>query len=157
METSTASMRPFPTRSTARIGVAGLSALVTLAGLAGCPDATPGIGTGGMSTTTSSTGASAGSTTSSSSSASSSSSGTGPTTCKPLGFAAPVTYAVGMLPDPGVAGDINGDGKPDLVVPNDGDDTVSVLINQGDGTFHKAVPYPVGGAADLRPARGSER
>ena len=31
--------------------------------------------------------------------------------------------------------DVNGDGKPDLVVANDGSNTVSVLLGNGDGTF----------------------
>ena len=32
-------------------------------------------------------------------------------------------------------GDVNGDGKPDLVVANDSSNTVSVLLGNGDGTF----------------------
>ena len=31
--------------------------------------------------------------------------------------------------------DVNGDGKPDLVVANYGSNTVSVLLGNGDGTF----------------------
>lgn len=40
--------------------------------------------------------------------------------------------------------DINGDGKPDLVTANGRDGTVSVLINNGDGTFAVPVTYPAG-------------
>ena len=44
---------------------------------------------------------------------------------------------------------------PDLVTANYGEDSVSVLLNQGDGTFQAAMTYPVGNrplsliAADL--------
>ena len=53
------------------------------------------------------------------------------------------------------AADLNGDGKPDLAVANSGGDTVSVLLNNGDGTFAAKVDYPTGtrplsvAAADL--------
>jgi len=41
------------------------------------------------------------------------------------------------------AGDLNGDGKPDLVVVDSGS-PVSVLLGKGDGTFHTPVTYPAG-------------
>jgi hypothetical protein len=44
-------------------------------------------------------------------------------------FAAQQTFAVGMSPEAVAVGDINGDGKPDLIVVNSGSNTVSVLLN----------------------------
>src|SRR2546422_859037 len=41
-------------------------------------------------------------------------------------------------------GDFNGDGKPDLVITNYGDNSVSVLLGNGDGTFQAARTFPVG-------------
>ena len=38
-------------------------------------------------------------------------------------------------------GDVNGDGKPDLLVANSESDTVGVLLGNGDGTFQAAVTY----------------
>ncbi len=66
-------------------------------------------------------------------------------------FAPPVTYAVGMTAagydqDGIVAGDFNGDGHLDLAVANSGDNTVSVLMGNGDGTFQPQVTYRVGQA-----------
>jgi hypothetical protein len=40
--------------------------------------------------------------------------------------------------------DLNGDGWTDVVTPNFWADDVSVLLNNGDGTFADAVNYPVG-------------
>jgi len=37
--------------------------------------------------------------------------------------------------------DVNGDGKPDLVVSNSGGGSITVLINQGDGTFGDRIDY----------------
>jgi hypothetical protein len=44
-------------------------------------------------------------------------------------FAANVDFTTGSVPDCVAIGDINGDGKPDLVVVNSGSNTVSVLLN----------------------------
>ncbi len=47
-----------------------------------------------------------------------------------------------------VAGDFNGDGRTDLAVANSYDNTVSVLLGNGDGTFQPQVPYAVGSAPE---------
>jgi len=70
-------------------------------------------------------------------------------------------YPVGINPWTVLAADFNGDGKRDLVVfcagvyASDGTltakGTVSVLINNGDGTFKAAVSYAAGGS----PAQGT--
>ena len=45
----------------------------------------------------------------------------------------------GVAPDTIVAGDFNGDGRTDLAVANYGDNDVSVLLGNGDGTFQPQV------------------
>ena len=49
----------------------------------------------------------------------------------------------GQLASSLAVGDVNGDGKPDLLVTNT--DRVGVLLGHGDGTFQTAVAYPSGG------------
>jgi hypothetical protein len=44
-------------------------------------------------------------------------------------FAIRQTFATGNAPGSVAAADLNGDGEPDLIVPNELDDTVSVLLN----------------------------
>jgi len=46
-----------------------------------------------------------------------------------------VDYAVGLGPTSVAAGDVNGDGLPDLVSANRGDDSVTVLLSDGNGQF----------------------
>ena len=48
-------------------------------------------------------------------------------------FGAPMAYAVGAIPASVAAGDFNRDGRPDVAVANNGDDTASVLVNLGNG------------------------
>jgi hypothetical protein len=55
-----------------------------------------------------------------------------------------VNYAARSNPYAVYAADLNGDGEPDLAVANEGSRDVSVLINNGDGTFAAAVNYEVG-------------
>src|SRR5205814_1914064 len=70
-------------------------------------------------------------------------------------FAAKVDYPTGSNPVSVAAADLNGDGKPDLAVANLGGNTVSVLLNNGNGTFAARVDYTTGStpwsvaAADL--------
>src|SRR6202034_3238440 len=56
-------------------------------------------------------------------------------------------------------GDVNGDGKPDLVIANECNTdcsagTVSILLNNGDGTFQTGNTYPSGGQYTLWAATG---
>ena len=55
---------------------------------------------------------------------------------------------VGLQPEAIVAGDFNNDGKLDLAIANYGDNTVTLLLGNGDGTFTPASgsPYGVGKA-----------
>jgi len=65
----------------------------------------------------------------------------------PSSFAAAVNYGAGSLPTFVAIGDLNGDGKLDLVVANSGGslgNDVSVLLGNGDGTFQPRVNYAVG-------------
>jgi len=43
--------------------------------------------------------------------------------------------------------DINGDGKPDVLVANTGSSSVGVLLGNGDGTFQASVTYSSGGTS----------
>jgi hypothetical protein len=51
---------------------------------------------------------------------------------------------VGNDPDAVVAGDFTGNGTLDVAVANANDNTVSILLGNGDGTFQSAVNYPAG-------------
>ena len=64
-------------------------------------------------------------------------------------FNGPRDYPV-LTPDSVVIGDFNGDGLPDIATAN-GNNSVSVLLQNSDGTFQAAVNYPVGnGPASLQ-------
>ena len=63
------------------------------------------------------------------------------------GFDAAVNYPTGTEPYGTAVGDFNGDGKPDLVVANEGSNNVSVLLGNGDGSFKTAANF----ATDLGP------
>jgi Flp pilus assembly secretin CpaC len=53
-------------------------------------------------------------------------------------------FAVGKLPVAVATGDVNTDSHPDLAVVNQADNTVSVLLGNGDGTFTAAQNSPLG-------------
>src|SRR5215469_2726154 len=67
----------------------------------------------------------------------------------------------GYVAESVVVGDVNADGKPDLLVANQcassvncGNGTVGVLLGNGDGTFQPAVAYDSGGSTTLSLAVG---
>ena len=65
-----------------------------------------------------------------------------PTGTAALSYLPKVNYTVGSTPAEDRVADLNGDGKPDLVVENSAVNTVSVLIGNGDGTLKAAATTP---------------
>jgi tetratricopeptide (TPR) repeat protein len=55
--------------------------------------------------------------------------------------------SVGKTPVALAAGDLNGDGVPDLAVVNQADNSISILLSNGDGTFSAASGSPLATAA----------
>lgn len=58
-------------------------------------------------------------------------------------------FPVGSKPEAIAAGDFNGDGYSDLAVANEGDNTVSILLNNGSGSFTtgQVIDVPAGPVA----------
>lgn len=67
-----------------------------------------------------------------------------PTTLELAMVSAAGSPATGAGTQGSAVGDFNQDGVPDLAVTNTADNTVSVLLGNGDGTFQTQVAYPVG-------------
>src|ERR1700733_13631777 len=66
-----------------------------------------------------------------------------------LSFLPAVTYSSGgSSPNYVAVADVNGDGKPDLLVANEGSSTVSVLLGNGDGTFQTQHLFATGNAPE---------
>ena len=61
-------------------------------------------------------------------------------------FAARKSYPTGKIPVSVAVGDLNGDGKPDVAVANEGaeSESVSVLLNRGDGRLRPRRDYATG-------------
>ncbi len=51
-----------------------------------------------------------------------------------------LTYDVGINPAGITAADLNGDGKPDLIIANTGSSSLTILLNDGSGRFVAAAP-----------------
>jgi len=74
----------------------------------------------------------------------------GPMATVPPSFVPAVAYdSRGSAASSVAVGDLNGDGKPDLVVANASSGTVAVFLGNGDGTFQAAVTYAGGDANGL--------
>ena len=53
-------------------------------------------------------------------------------------------YPIGSDPEGIAIGDVNSDGKLDLVSANQGDNSITVLLGNGDGTFQPGSTFPTG-------------
>lgn len=63
----------------------------------------------------------------------------------------PISSGIGNGPVAIAAGDLNGDAKPDLAVVNQTDNTISVLLNNGDATFTVSASSPLQAGAGTSP------
>src|SRR5687768_14131520 len=69
-----------------------------------------------------------------------------PVQCRTAIFGNVTNFAAGDRPVSAATGDLNGDGRLDLVVANEGVGTVAVLLGTGTGSFGAPASYAVGGA-----------
>jgi len=63
-------------------------------------------------------------------------------------FQSPANFATGAAPSSLAVADVNGDGKPDLIVANEQSNNVSVLLGNGDGTFQSQTTFATGSFPD---------
>lgn len=61
-----------------------------------------------------------------------------------LGCGLGATFPVGKRPHAATLGDFNNDGVLDVATANEDDDTVSLLLGRGDGSFEAQQVFPVG-------------
>ena len=61
-------------------------------------------------------------------------------------FAPDTQFAAGSHPFSVAAGDLNGDGRADIAVANEGSNNVSILLATGAGNFAAATEFAVGAA-----------
>ncbi|HEY5374092.1 MAG TPA: VCBS repeat-containing protein, partial [Polyangiaceae bacterium] len=61
-----------------------------------------------------------------------------------LSFLGAADYEAGTSPSAVADGDLDGDGTVDLAVANSGSNDVSILLNNGDGTFAPPAAYASG-------------
>ena len=73
------------------------------------------------------------------------------------GFVLSSTLNVGNGPYSVVAADVNGDGKLDLISANNGDNTLTVLTNNGSGGFVFSATLPVGNGPSSVGGGGCQR
>jgi len=60
-------------------------------------------------------------------------------------------FPVGHLPNDIAAGDFNGDGNPDLLIPNTQTPYLTILLGDGNGRFHPAPQSPFATASQPHP------
>ena len=60
------------------------------------------------------------------------------------------TFSTGSSPRSVALGDVNGDGKLDIVTANNNSDTASVLLGNGNGIFQTQVPFSTGSNSNPR-------
>ena len=62
-----------------------------------------------------------------------------------------LSFDSGSFPVAVAIGDLNGDGKLDMVTSNQSSSTISVLLGNGDGSFGAKIDYATGGGPSSRP------